>query len=233
MSEAKAAKGEPTQTPLCTLNLALPKDILPDRDSQSDLLSLDADNSFIQHGISKCIKIKLSSNFSFVNSFTYLSIGKPDTIHRADFRLADICNLLDNDWDKLAEELDIPPSDIELIKEEYPDNYPRQAMVMFRLWLRQKANKATGNKLELALKKIGRQDIVSKCICNVELVTDDMEKALAKVRLDQSGFDTLKDEIGPSRDASLRRDINVDKEFRDSQNELSSSEKSIPFYNFF
>ena len=44
------AKGEPTQTPLCTLNLVLPKEILPDRDSQSDLLSLHVDNSFLHHG---------------------------------------------------------------------------------------------------------------------------------------------------------------------------------------
>lgn len=72
-------------------------------------------------------------------------LGKPDTIHRADFRLSDICNLLHDDWEKLAMELDIPPSDISLIKEEYPENYPQQAMIMFRLWLRQKANKATGN----------------------------------------------------------------------------------------
>lgn len=70
--------------------------------------------------------------------------GKPDTIHRADFRLSDICNLLDEDWVKLAAELDIAPSDINLIQEEYPNNNPQQAMIMFRLWLRQKANKATG-----------------------------------------------------------------------------------------
>ena len=75
----------------------------------------------------------------------YLEItGKPDSIHRADFRLTDICNLLENDWEKLASELDIPPSDILLIKDEYPENSPQQAMIMFRLWLRQKANKATG-----------------------------------------------------------------------------------------
>jgi ankyrin len=56
MSDSKVAKGEPTQTPLCTLNLVLPKEIRPDRDSQSDLLSLDIDNSFLHHGgISKYI----------------------------------------------------------------------------------------------------------------------------------------------------------------------------------
>ncbi|XP_023311776.1 ankyrin-3 isoform X3 [Anoplophora glabripennis] len=221
MSDAKVARGEPNQTPLCTLNLILPKDVLPDRDSHSDLLSLDKDHSFLQHGgISKFF----SSLFFFF--YTKSVSGKPDTIHRADFRLSDICNLLHEDWEKLAMELDIPPSDISLIKDEYPGNYPQQAMIMFRLWLRQKANKATGNKLEQALNKIGRQDIVNKCICNVELVTDDMEKALAKIHLDQSGFENLKDELGPSRDTSLRRDVHVDGSFQGSQEDLDKSSRS-------
>ncbi|KAJ8977878.1 hypothetical protein NQ317_016148 [Molorchus minor] len=204
MSDAKVAKGEPNQVPLCTLNLVLPKDVLPDRDSQSDLLSLDKDYSFLQHG----------------------GISKPDTIHRADFKLSDICNLLDEDWERLAMELGVPPSDIDLIKKEYPDNQGQQAMTMFRLWLHQKANKATGNKLEQALNKIGRQDIVDKCICNVELVTDDMEKALAKIHLDQSGFENLKEELGPSRDTSLKRDDHLDVSFQGSQDELDKSQKS-------
>ncbi|KAI4470519.1 ankyrin repeat and protein kinase domain-containing protein [Holotrichia oblita] len=201
MNDPKVARGEPKQTPICTLNLVLPKDVLPERDSQSDLLSLDKDHSYLHHG----------------------GISKPDSIHRADFRLSDICNLLESDWEKLASELDIPPSDIDLIKEQYPNNSPQQAMIMFRLWLRQKANKATGNRLESALHKIGRSDIVNKCICNVELVTDDMEKALAKVRLDQSGFDTLKDELGPSRDTSLKRDGTFK---LGSQEELDISDKN-------
>lgn len=81
--------------------------------------------------------------------------------------------------------------------------------------------------MEQALKKIGRQDIVSKCICNVELVTDDMEKALAKVHLDQSGFDTLKDELGPSRDASLGRDasLKIAKELIGSEDDMDKSDK--------
>lgn len=207
MNDPKTARGEPTQTPLCTLNFVLPKDILPDHNSQSDLLSIDKDHSFLQHG----------------------GISKPDTIHRADFKLSDICNLLNEDWEPLALELDIPPSDIEIIKEEYPENYPQQAIIMFRLWLGQKTYKATGNKLEQALNKIGRQDIVKKCICNVELVTDDMEKALAKVHLDQSGFDNLKDELGPSRDTSLRRDEYIDTSFKDSQDDFIKLENRDEF----
>ncbi|CAG9763507.1 unnamed protein product [Ceutorhynchus assimilis] len=205
MAESKAGRtGYTPSNPLCTLNLILPKDLQPDRDSHSDLLSINKDHSYLQHG----------------------GISKPDTIHRADFRLSDICNLLDDDWEKLALELDVTPSDVELIKEEYPENHPQQAMIMFRLWLRQKANKATGNQLERALNKIGRQDIVDKCICNVEMVTDDMEKALAKIHLDQSGFDYLKDELGPSRDTSLRRDTHLDRSYLGSEEKLERSEKS-------
>lgn len=51
-----------------------------------------------------------------------------------------------------------------------------------------------------------------------------MEKALAKVRMDQSGFETLKDELGPSRDTSLRRDTSIDKTFQSSTEELDSSQ---------
>lgn len=91
----------------------------------------------------------------------------------------------------------------------------------------------TGNKLEQALNKINRVDIVDKCIYNVELVTDDMEKALAKVQLDQSGFDSLKDELGPSRDTSLRRDVHLDKSYQDASEILDNSEidSDSEFYN--
>jgi ankyrin len=37
-----------------------------------------------------------------------------------------------------------------------------------------------------------------------------MDRAVAKVQLDQSGFESLKEELGPSRDASLRRDASLD-----------------------
>jgi len=60
------------------------------------------------------------------------------------------------------------------------------------------------------LRKIGRDDIVNRCIFNVELVTDDLEKAVAKVQLDQTGFDNLRDEIGSSRQATLRRNTSLD-----------------------
>ncbi|XP_011305414.1 ankyrin-2 isoform X4 [Fopius arisanus] len=184
MSEPKVAKGEPPQTPICTLNILLPEKISPDAaHSELDLLELSKNYSFLRDG----------------------GITRPDTIHRATIRLTDIANLLDRDWEKLAEEINISPSDVELIKLEHPDKPALQAATMFKIW-QANGNKATGNTLEKALNKIGREDIVKKCIFNVELVTDDVEKAVARVRLDQPGFDSLKEELGPSRDSSLRRD---------------------------
>lgn len=64
----------------------------------------------------------------------------------------------------------------------------------------------SGNVLETALHKIGRDDIVQQCIFNI----DEMDRAVAKVQFDQSGFESLKEELGPSRDASLRRDASLD-----------------------
>lgn len=52
-----------------------------------------------------------------------------------------------------------------------------------------------------------------------------MERALARVHLDQSGFETFKDELGPSRDASLHRD-GKHKKLTVSQDELDISQKS-------
>jgi hypothetical protein len=48
--------------------------------------------------------------------------GKFDTIHRADLRISDIGNLLGSDWVKVAHELGLQDSDINIIKSEYPDN---------------------------------------------------------------------------------------------------------------
>merc|ERR1712061_737766 len=111
-----------------------------------------------------------------------------------------------SDWVNLAHELEISESDINMIKSEYPDSDGQQAIVMLRLWLSTQGNQATGNVLEKALRRIGREDIVNKCMFNVELVTDEMEQSVAKSALeDVSGFDAFKAELGPSRNSTLKR----------------------------
>lgn len=44
-----------------------------------------------------------------------------------------------------------------------------------------------GNELERALKSIKREDVVQKCMYNVEVIQDQVEMAAAKVAMDQSG----------------------------------------------
>lgn len=65
--------------------------------------------------------------------------------------------------------------------------------------------------LENALRKIGREDIIQQCIFNA----DETEK-IEKVCI-QSGFDTLKEEFGPSRDTSMKRDVTIDMTSYDEQ----------------
>merc|ERR1712051_63383 len=141
--------------------------------------------------------------YSFLRDQGY---GKYDTIQRADLRISDIGNLVGSDWINLARELDISDSDINIVKSEYPDSDGQQAIVMLRLWQSTQGNQATGNVLESALKQIGREDIVNKCMFNVEQVTDEMERLTAKEVLeDVSGFDAFKEELGPSRNSTLKR----------------------------
>lgn len=210
MREPKVNRGDPAQTPLCVLNVTIPEDIVNiTSKSESDLLSLDRSYNFYDNGFGMLHNYISITNILYNNNnnhyyYCYFT-EQIDTIRRADIRLSDISNMLGDNWPSLAAELGILQSDISIIQSEYPGNTQRQAMVMLRLWLQTFGQQATGNSLEKALRTINREDIVNQCIHNIEIVTDDMEKAVAKVQLDQSGFDSLKEELGPSRDGSLGR----------------------------
>merc|ERR1719433_1377013 len=166
MKEPKSSKQDAPQTPICNLNLALPENITPE---------------VLLEGVGGNMTSDIQSKVSFLREAGY---GKFDTIHKADLKISDIGNLLGNDWVRCAHELEIPDSDINIIKSEYPDNDGQQAMVMLRFWLNTQGNKATGNALERALRKCDREDIINKCIVNAELVTDESEKSAAKVALE-------------------------------------------------
>lgn len=50
----QVAKGEPSQTPICTLNIVLPDNVIPDAGpSEPDLLELEKNYSFLRDGISE------------------------------------------------------------------------------------------------------------------------------------------------------------------------------------
>lgn len=87
--------------------------------------------------------------------------------YKPDPRLADMSNLLGEDWVELAHQLGLTSSEINVIKSEYPESIAKQAQSMLRMWLSQSGNKVHTNTLENALKRIGREDIIPQCL-NVE-----------------------------------------------------------------
>ncbi|CAB4060411.1 ANK [Lepeophtheirus salmonis] len=134
---------------------------------------------------------------------TEAGYGKFDTIHKADLRISDIGNMLGSDWVHLAHILDINEADINIIKSEYPENVGQQAMVMLRLWLNLNENRASGNELERGLHVCGREDIIKACMFNVEMVTDNNEKTIAQMALNQvqdnsNNKKSLKEEVASS-----------------------------------
>ncbi|KFM71126.1 Ankyrin-3, partial [Stegodyphus mimosarum] len=204
MKEPKTARGEPPQVPICNLNVVLP-DIMP---SELNAEALEM--------------VTLEKRYDYIQE---AGLSKPELIHRADLRLSDIARELDKDWLKLAQQLDVTENDIEQIKAETTYDQSEQALMMLRLWLQKSGSKATGNELEKGLRKINREDIIKNCMFNVELVTDDVEKAVAKVHLDQSGFDVFKEELGSSREASMRRGASLDISY-DEQDIMKEAESA-------
>ena len=69
---------------------------------------------------------------------------------------------------------------------------------------------ALGYELNKALRAINRVDVITHCKYNEEEVTDELEKAVALSQLEPAGFDDLKEELGPSRDASMARGLSLD-----------------------
>merc|ERR1712223_718538 len=188
-----SSSSQAPQAPICNLNLCLPPDITPEAAEMPEGRVAD-----------------FQTKVSFLREAGY---GKFDTIHKADLKISDIGNLLGSDWVMVAHELEIPDSDINIIKTEYPENEGQQAMVMLRFWLNTQGNKATGNSLERALRKCDREDIINKCIFNVELVTDESEKHVAEEALD------MIKEAEPVPDKEVE-EIIPDREYKQVQEEL-------------
>ncbi|KAG8187586.1 hypothetical protein JTE90_025919 [Oedothorax gibbosus] len=204
MREARVSRGEAPQSPICNLKLS------------SRVVSMVADLTPVSE------LVTLEKKYGFV---TESSLAKPEQIHRADLRLSDIAKGLGSDWIALALQLDLSEAEINSIRSENPSDVSQQAHAMLKHWLKRSGSRANGNLLEKGLRKINREDIVNECMFNVELVTDDVERAVAKVHLDQSGFDTFKEELGPSRDASLRRDISLNGTY-DEQDIMKDAESA-------
>ncbi|CAG9840373.1 unnamed protein product [Diabrotica balteata] len=174
MKEPKVPKGEPPQQPICILNIVLPEDIV------TDTISLTDSDSIKHYRF-------LSENFDY---------------YRPDPRLADMSNLLGEDWVPLANQLGLTTSEINVIKSEYPDSVAKQAQSMLRMWLSQTGNKAQTNTLENALKRIGREDIIPQCL-NV----DHGGQTITRIKHEEIGKYRLKKDIDSLEKGAVKDDV--------------------------
>lgn len=211
MNEPKSGQGEAPKQPICKLNIALKGSDLNLTSNKGIAGSQRSINSinFVDRGLNQRDQInaeykKKYNEREILHQNNEIQVATSETIQKADMHLSDICQQLNNDWIPLANELGVPETDIELINAEYADEKSanQRALVMLRLWLRQQGNEATGNKLQQALIKIGRNDIVNTCIDNVETVTDDVERTKAEKQLFQDGLEGISNFINEAASAT-------------------------------
>ncbi|XP_045507606.1 titin homolog isoform X2 [Colias croceus] len=133
MRDPKVPKGEPSPTPIAVLNIMVPDDIPSERISpiQSDTLPRRTEEQEL------IWRQRLS-----------------------DPRLEDICTLLGKDWVALAYELGVSVATVNQIQAKRI-TAAEQAQLMLKLWKTQSGTKAQDNSLELALCRIGRDDIIA------------------------------------------------------------------------
>lgn len=113
--------------------------------------------------------------------------GEVEHISKAELRLTDIAGAMQNDWANLAQQLGLEPAEIATVKTDF-DSDNERALVTLHMWVQKFGpdGRATGNDLERALKGIGRDDVIRRCMYNVKEVTDSKEKAVARTYLDTS-----------------------------------------------
>lgn len=112
-------------------------------------------------------------------------LSAEEHISKAELRLTDIADVLETDWIPLALQLGLTPAEVNSIQTDY-DFLAEQALVMLHFWVQKSNDRATGNNLEKALKQIGREDVLTKCMYNIKEVTDLEEKAVARGYLEDS-----------------------------------------------
>ncbi|XP_037898281.1 ankyrin-3 isoform X2 [Glossina fuscipes] len=191
-NEPKVGPGEKLSQAICTLNLTLEsQNIVEGRKQDGTGRVENSINgiSFVDKGLTQRNKINAKYNIKQQQALINRTYSKEVTlttnrplksssqtythqqyVHEDDRDLLSICQLLQNDWLSLAKELGVPEIDMELINAEYEEASHR-AMAVLHLWFRQ--NAANTISLQHALQKIGRADVVEKCISNVKLITDD------------------------------------------------------------
>ncbi|XP_013148945.1 PREDICTED: uncharacterized protein LOC106111412 isoform X1 [Papilio polytes] len=133
MRDPKVPKGEPSPAPIAILNIMVPDDIPAERTSPVQLDTLPRRTEDQELVWRQRLR---------------------------DPRLEDICNLLGKDWVALAYELGVSVATVNQIQAKRI-TAAEQAQLMLKLWKTQSGTKALDNSLELALCRIGRDDIIA------------------------------------------------------------------------
>ncbi|CAG9796167.1 unnamed protein product [Diatraea saccharalis] len=134
MRDPKVPKGEPSPTPIAILNIMVPDDMPVERISPQ-----------------------------LTDTEIPRRTEEQELIWRqrlSDPRLEDICNLLGKDWVALAYELGVSVATVNQIQAKRI-TAAEQAQLMLKLWKTQSGTKAQDTCLELALCRIGRDDIIA------------------------------------------------------------------------
>ncbi|KAL0859578.1 hypothetical protein ABMA27_010715 [Loxostege sticticalis] len=133
MRDPKVPKGEPSPAPIAVLNIMVPDDTSVERTSPQPADTVPRRTE------------------------------EQELIWRqrlSDPRLEDICNLLGKDWVALAYELGVSVATVNQIQAKRI-TAAEQAQLMLKLWKTQSGTKAQDTSLELALCRIGRDDIIA------------------------------------------------------------------------
>ncbi|XP_031765425.2 ankyrin-2 isoform X3 [Galleria mellonella] len=133
MRDPKVPKGEPSPAPIAVLNIMVPDDTVMERTSPIPTDTVPR----------RTVEQELIWRQRL-----------------SDPRLEDICNLLGKDWVALAYELGVSVATVNQIQAKRI-TAPEQAQLMLKLWKTQSGTKAQDNSLELALCRIGRDDIIA------------------------------------------------------------------------
>jgi ankyrin len=118
-------------------------------------------------------------------------------------RLGDIAVALKSDWLSVARQLGITDPEVIMIQKDF-GNVVEQAMLMLHLWVAKANGRVVVGDLEAALRRIGRDDVINRCIKNMpndgdlELTNGDIHE------------DVVQPIDSPSDDPSAHRAFNME-----------------------
>merc|ERR1712142_636108 len=145
---------------------------------------------------------------------------------KAELQLTDMAEVLQGDWVLLGRQLGLKELDLHNIAKDY-SYVSEQALVMLHLWIHEKKGDACGNDLERALRKIDREDVIQRCMYNIEEVKDEKEREIALRQIDRTLSDVdIRDLETPKTQQlkdQLERNASLDVDF-DEQDLMKESE---------